>query len=130
MSLNASLKTQLEADRELHEQKLLSLKQTKEELTRNFKELANQVFAEQSKNQTQANKEKLDLTLKPLREQIQNFSKQVQDCYDKEAKERFSLEKEIKSLKELNTRMSEDALKLTKALKGDSKAREPGANSS
>ncbi|MDD7987073.1 DNA recombination protein RmuC [Lentisphaera marina] len=123
MTLNATLKTQLQADRTLHDEKLQSLKAGKEELTRNFQEIASKIFKEQSQTQNQANKEKLDLTLKPLKDQIQNFSKQVQDCYDKEAKERFSLEKEIKSLKELNTRMSEDALQLTKALKGDSKAR-------
>lgn len=123
ITLNATLKTQMQADRTLHDEKLQSLKASKEELSRNFKEIANKIFEEQSKNQSQANKEKLDLTLKPLKEQIHTFSKQVQDCYNKEAKERFSLEKEIKSLKELNTRMSEDALQLTKALKGDSKAR-------
>ncbi|WDE98362.1 DNA recombination protein RmuC [Lentisphaera profundi] len=123
LSANATLRTQLQADRRLHDEKLSTLKVSKEELTRNFKEIASQIFNEQNKNQSQANKEKLDLTLNPLKEQIQNFSKQVQDCYNKEAQERFSLEKEIKSLKELNTRMSEDALQLTNALKGDSKAR-------
>ena len=42
--------------------------------------------------------------------------------YDKESRDRVSLLQEIVSLKELNTRMSADALNLTKALKGDSKA--------
>ena len=46
----------------------------------------------------------------------------MEETYDKESKERFSLAREIKQLQELNTQISEDAVNLTNALKGDNKA--------
>ena len=46
--------------------------------------------------------------------------------YDKESKQRFSLEERIKDLVELNNRISEDANNLTRALKGDSKIQGTG----
>ena len=57
----------------------------------------------------------------PLREQIGEFKKRVEDVYDKEAQGRASLFNEITNLKSLNLKISEDAINLTRALKGDSK---------
>ena len=45
----------------------------------------------------------------------------MEDTYDKESKQRFSLEGRIKELVELNNQISRDAKNLTKALKGDTK---------
>ena len=45
----------------------------------------------------------------------------VEETYDKESKQRFSLQNEIQKLVEANARMSVDALNLTNALKGDSR---------
>ncbi|HJN96145.1 MAG TPA: DNA recombination protein RmuC, partial [Gammaproteobacteria bacterium] len=64
----------------------------------------------------------LEMVLNPLQEKIKQFEKRVEETYDKESKERFSLAKEIKSLQELNSRISEEAVNLTNALKGDNKA--------
>jgi DNA recombination protein RmuC len=47
----------------------------------------------------------------------------VEDVYDKESKDRVSLLNEIIHLKTLNERISEDAVNLTNALKGQSKTR-------
>ena len=60
--------------------------------------------------------------LNPLQDKIRQFEKRVEDTYDKESKERFSLAKEIKQLQEMNMQISEDAVNLTNALKGDNKA--------
>ena len=51
------------------------------------------------------------------------FKKKVEDVYDKESKDRVSLLNEIVHLKTLNERISEDAVNLTNALKGQSKTR-------
>ncbi|MBK6822296.1 MAG: DNA recombination protein RmuC [Saprospiraceae bacterium] len=45
----------------------------------------------------------------------------MEETYDKESKQRFSLEDRIKELIELNNRLSNDAKNLTSALKGDAK---------
>ncbi len=75
------------------------------------------------KNQkfTEQNKINIDDILKPLSEKIKDFEKKVEDTYDKESKQRFSLKEEIKRLEELNRQVSNDTLNLTKALKGESK---------
>ena len=52
---------------------------------------------------------------------IEGFKKQVNDCFNQEAKERHTLVHEIKSLQKLYEQMTQEALNLTQALKGDNK---------
>ena len=86
-----------------------------------FKNLANEILEEKSAQFKQSNRESLELLLKPFRENIDTFRKRVDEVYDKEAQQRFSLKEEIHQLNEMNHRMSEEANNLTKALKGNSK---------
>ena len=88
-----------------------------------FNNLANEIFDEKSKKFTEQNKIKLDEILKPLSEKLRDFEKKVEETYDKEAQQRFSLKEEVKRLAELNQQVSREASNLTKALKGDTKAR-------
>ena len=57
----------------------------------------------------------------PLKDKISLFEKKVEDAYDKELRDKLSLREEVRKLTELNTRISEEATNLTKALKGDVK---------
>jgi DNA recombination protein RmuC len=50
-----------------------------------------------------------------LHERIQGFGKLVQDTYDKDSKERLTLEQELRRLQEMNTRLNQDAIALTQA---------------
>ncbi|MFY9081905.1 DNA recombination protein RmuC, partial [Aliarcobacter butzleri] len=59
--------------------------------------------------------------LSSFKEQLDSFSKRVNDIYNDETKQRSSLLTEIKNLKELNNQISNDAINLTKALKGQNK---------
>lgn len=86
-----------------------------------FKNLANEILEEKTQKFTELNKVKLEELLKPLGEKIRDFEKKVEETYDKESKQRFSLEKEIKGLAELNQQISQDAKNLTTALKLDTK---------
>ena len=52
---------------------------------------------------------------------LKEFRHQVAEVYDKESKQRFSLEDKIKELVQLNQRISDEANSLTRALKGESK---------
>jgi DNA recombination protein RmuC len=56
-----------------------------------------------------------------LREQLGEFRKRVDHVYTQEAQDRRSLVEQISQLKDLNVRLSTDAINLTKALKGDNK---------
>ena len=86
-----------------------------------FKNLANDILEEKSRQFKQTNRESLDILLKPFKDNIESFRKRVEEVYDKEAQQRFSLNDEIKNLNEMNRRMSIEATNLTNALKGDSK---------
>lgn len=118
----ARLETSLELERKQHGEKLALLDESKEQLGIAFKNIANEIFEDKSKKLVDNNKESLSTVLNPLQDKIRQFEKRVEDTYDKESKERFSLAREIKQLQELNTQISEDAVNLTNALKGDNKA--------
>ena len=112
----------MDLERKQFEEKLSLLNESREQLVITFKNLANEIFDDKSKKFTATNKESLNAVLNPLQERIQRFEKRVEETYDKESKERFSLAKEIENLQKLNTRISEEAINLTNALKGDNKA--------
>src|SRR5690606_14842256 len=65
-----------------------------------FKNLANEILEEKSKKFTDANKENLDVLLKPLGENLETFKKRVNEVYENEARERFSLNSTIKLMLE------------------------------
>ncbi|MFV0329316.1 MAG: DNA recombination protein RmuC [Dysgonomonas sp.] len=94
---------------------------TRNQLNKDFQILANQILEEKTLRFTDINKSNIEAILKPLNEKLVEFKAKVEETYDKESKQRFSLEERIKDLVALNNQISEDANNLTKALKGNSK---------
>ncbi|WP_379965245.1 DNA recombination protein RmuC [Epilithonimonas sp. UC225_85] len=86
-----------------------------------FEKTANQILEEKSEKFSQLNQNQLKLILEPFQEKINELKNTVNETYDKESKERFSLGEKVRELKDLNQQISEDAKKLTRALKGESK---------
>jgi DNA recombination protein RmuC len=117
------LETRLEDERKNAEEKLSLLQEARDQLKLEFQNVANKIFEDKSLKFTEQNKENIEGVLKPMREQLVDFKKKVEDVYDKESKDRVSLLTEIIHLKSLNERISEDAINLTNALKGQSKTR-------
>ena len=103
-------------------EKLELLQAARRQLEVEFAALANRIFDEKSQSFVKANRESLQATLDPLRSQLKEFRARVDDVYDRETRDRVSLAREIGQLKQLNLQMSEDAVNLTRALKGDKKA--------
>ena len=119
----AELETRLEDERKNSAEKLSLLQEARDQLKLEFQNVANKIFEDKSRKFTEQNKENIEGVLKPMREQLVDFKKKVEDVYDKESKDRVSLLTEIIHLKALNERISEDAINLTNALKGQSKTR-------
>ncbi len=92
-----------------------------EDLKKEFKNLATEILDNNSKKLNEQNKESLGNLLNPVKTQLNEFKKKVEDVYDKEARDRSVLQNELKTLKELNQKISTDAINLTNALKGESK---------
>jgi DNA recombination protein RmuC len=87
------------------------------QLYNKFEVMANQILDSKSDKFTKMNEEKIKALIEPLGKDIEAFKKSVQD----ESKERFSLANEVQKLVLKNDEMSEVAINLTKALKGESK---------
>jgi len=119
----SELETRLEDERRNAAEKLVLLQEAREQLKMEFQNVANKIFEDKSQKFTEQNRENIEGVLKPMREQLLDFKKKVEDVYDKESKDRVSLLNEIIHLKTLNERISEDAVNLTNALKGQSKTR-------
>ena len=119
----AELNTTLQEERKQTEEKLALLQQAEKKMTDAFENLSNRILEEKSKKFTDQNKLHIGEILNPLREQLGDFKKKVEDVYEKETKDRLSLFHEITHLKSLNEKMSQDAVNLTNALKGESKTR-------
>lgn len=117
----ASLETEKQNLNEKLEYQKKEIEEIRNRLNLEFENLANKILEEKSKRFTEQNRNNLDEILKPLNEKIKEFQKQVDETYNKEARERFSLQNEVKNLIELNKKISDDANNLTKALKGDQK---------
>ena len=114
--------TQREQELVHAEDKFQSLQAAREELRQQFRAMASDILDEKSVKLAETNQLGLGNILQPLQEKIASFEKKVEETYSREARERFSLEKELRNLQTLNSRLSEDALNLTRALKGDNKA--------
>jgi len=117
----ASLETKLEEQQKSMREKLQLLEENEVKLKQEFTNLANEILDKSSKKLQQESEKGLGNLLNPMKVQLADFKKKVEDVYDKEAKDRSALQQELKSLKELNLKMSSDATNLTNALKGQSK---------
>lgn len=95
-------------------------KLAKESETR-FQNIANEILTTNSRIFKEQNETRLSEILTPLKENIEQFKKTINDSYSNEARERFSLQERIKELIELNQSISKEAKDLTTALKGNSK---------
>ena len=122
------LKSELSAKEErikILNEKIKEAQETKEEteerLTKEFENLAHKILDLNSEKFKKQNKEQIDTLLSPLSEQIEKFKKKVEDTNEKGVERNAMLMQKIISLESLNNKLSQDALNLANALKGDSK---------
>lgn len=94
-----------------------------EQMKNEFENLSNKILDKTSEKFLRLNKAKLNEVLNPLGDKIKNFEKSVEEKYVHEIEGRTRLEEQIKHLTDLNKQISQDALNLTNALKGESKTR-------
>jgi len=118
---NARLLTKLETETRHASNRLEMMQEHKREIKDEFEQLAKQIFDGNSQKFAEFSKQNLDNMIKPLQTQITEFKKQVADTYNSESQDRAILKNEINSLKELNEKISKDAVNLTNALKSESK---------
>ncbi|MBA4683135.1 DNA recombination protein RmuC [Pseudomonas chengduensis] len=114
----AALAAELQENRDNQQQRLDDLQGARNELRAQFSELATKIFDEREQRFAETSQQRLGQLLDPLKERIQAFEKRVDESYQQEARERFSLSKELERLQQLNQRLGDEATNLTRALKG------------
>lgn len=121
IALKSELSAQNESLQKLLDSQKEEIVKIQEEAKLQFENLANKILEEKTEKFTTLNHNNLKTILEPFQEKISELKNRVNEAYEKENKERFSLAEKVKELAELNQQISEDAKKLTRALKGESK---------
>lgn len=103
------------------EERISEVAQLQEQFTLHFQNVSQKIVESNAKKLSEDHQERLFQVLNPLKERLETFEQKVQNAYEVENRERFSLRKEIEKLVTLNNAMSEEAKNLTRALKGESK---------
>ncbi len=103
------------------ERESAELDKREEQLRVRFENLANEILDKKSEKFTLQNRENLGELLLPFRERILEFQKRVEESHVQGEKRGAALVEQIRSLKELNQQITQEAKSLTLALRGDSK---------
>jgi len=122
--------TRLQAERERFaeqetrtKQHLTDLERLRTTMQTEFQAVAAKLLDEKTKKFTDHNKEQVDGILLPLRQQLKEFRERVDTVYQGDTEDRAALKTQIEQLRLLNTRITDEAQALTRALKGQSQAR-------
>ena len=118
-SENAGLQTRIEQEKLHTAEKLDLLQDAREQLRLQFSELATSILDEKSAHFSKESEEKLSTLLVPFHDQLSSFRQKVDAVHHAETRDRAALQREIASLRTLNQQMSDEAINLTRALKGD-----------
>ncbi|MGS0674612.1 DNA recombination protein RmuC [Shewanella sp. 0m-4] len=120
-AMQQTLAASFDAKQQALNDKIQLLEDSEVRLTAQFENLATKIFEARSEKLQSQNNQQLDSVLAPFKQQIEGFRAQVQASYSHEQTQRSALKHQLDSLTELNLKMSQDAVNLTKALKGDNK---------
>lgn len=117
---SSELRARLEEQQRGHAEKQQLLMQAEARLSETFQNLATRIVDERANRFSEQSQQQLGGLLNPLKDQLKEFREAVTLTHATEQRERGMLSQEIQSLKQLNERISQDAINLTRALKGDS----------
>ena len=118
---NADLNARQQEQHKNNAEKIRLLQDAENQLKVQFENLAHRIFEERGKQFSEHNKASLESLVVPLQQQLGEFKQRVETVYDNETKDRISLREEIVSLRRDTQQMNQEALNLTRALKGDHK---------
>jgi DNA recombination protein RmuC len=115
------LEALLEAEQAQAAEKLALLQGAREQLSLQFKTLAQDILEEKAQRFTEQNWVNLGQMLDPLRERLNEFRSKVEEIHRHDTEQQAMLRSELGQLKSLNQQMSEQAHELATALRGQVK---------
>jgi DNA recombination protein RmuC len=116
------LETKLENEKKNLQEKLALLDAAKQTLANQFEALAGDILEKKTKSFSEGSQKELGTLLAPLKEQINEFRKKVEEAQSDSKTGVTKLETLIGTLGGLNQQLTEEARNLTTALRGSSKA--------
>jgi DNA recombination protein RmuC len=117
----AGLEAELKTSERHHAEKLEDLEKAREQLKETFKVTASEILKTSGEELSKSSKDSLDKMLNPLREQLKDFKKKVEDDSEKRVEQTSSLDRMVQILHKDARQMSEDATNLANALRSSSK---------
>lgn len=118
---HAQLQTQQAEREDRHQEQIRLLNDTRDNLKKDFENLANKIFEDKGKHFTATSQASLESLLKPFRDQITGFQTRINEVHSESLKGNTALEMEIKKVLEVGLSMNTQASNLATALKGDKK---------
>ncbi len=118
----SALESRLEEQERHYRQLTGELKEAREELQRQFRRMAGEIMEENALRFQSVSREGVAQILRPLQQQVERFRKRVDEVHSEESRELAALQTELKTLRELNRQISDEARNLTRALKGEHKS--------
>lgn len=116
---HAALEAAQRAEAAAATEKLALLSQAEDHLRDAFRSLAQGILEDRERNLREQGALQLGSIVEPLREQLREFRAAITQAQANEAQARGMLVQELGELRNLNQRIGEEALNLTRALKGD-----------
>jgi DNA recombination protein RmuC len=114
----ASMQAQLEAQKESNERLKTEFEEQSKRLEESLDKIMRQHIEEKLKKLDETSIKNLDGVLKPLKENIENFRKRVEESQEYSTKKFAELSKEIEQIVKAGMNISEEAKNLANALKG------------
>lgn len=113
------LETELKNERQNFQEKIALLDTAEQKLANHFAKLAGDILDIKTKSFSETNKTELGTLIDPLRDQIEDFRKKVEEAQKDNLVGRTELAFELKQLKSLNENLSSEAHSLSTALRQD-----------
>ena len=117
----AQLTSELEQKQLAFERQIKQLADTREDLKKEFELLANGILETKTKVFKEQNTESIAAILNPLKDEMKQFKDRVEKIHTEDVEQTSALRTELLNLQSLNKDITEQAAKLTNALRSDKK---------
>ena len=112
---NARLETELELQNQRSDERIRFLEESEKRLKTEFENIAGRLFEKTGKAFSERNSEGITSLLKPFREQLDSFRKQVEQGEKERIRDNTKLKEEIRHLAKFSEEVREDANNLARA---------------
>lgn len=114
-----ALRVEMRKDREAAQREVATLREMREEMSRHFRELAAETLRAQGEDLSKVNQERLTALLAPFKDHVGLFQEELRAVHRSADEERGRLREQIAQLHRRSEEISQEAVNLTRALKGD-----------